>query len=148
MTTSPVQYLVTYDIDGSAVADQTMTGFVSSGTGSLTVASGDNNDATLTVNVIRTITASAGAGGTITPSGSVFINNHANQAFLIVPDPGFIVADVLVDSVSQGRINTFTFSGVTADHTISATFEGGWTAPTLTSDTGQLFRQHGKCLCL
>jgi hypothetical protein len=35
------------------------------------------------------------------------------------------VADVLVDNVSKGSITTYTFSNVTGNHTISATFTVG-----------------------
>jgi glucose/arabinose dehydrogenase len=69
-----------------------------------------------------TITASAGANGTITPSGSVVVNSGANQAFTITPNAGYQIADVTVDGVSQGAVASYTFTNVTAAHTISATF--------------------------
>jgi hypothetical protein len=68
------------------------------------------------------ITASAGTGGTITPSGSVSVNHGANQIFTITPNTGYSVATVTVDGVSQGAISSYAFSNVTANHTISATF--------------------------
>jgi LPXTG-site transpeptidase (sortase) family protein len=77
-----------------------------------------------------TITASAGAGGTITPSGAVPVAGGANQAFDITPNPTFILSDVLVDGVSVGRANSYTFNAVNANHTIAASFNGGWSAPT------------------
>jgi len=70
-----------------------------------------------------TITASAGANGSITPSGAVGVENGANQTFTITPDGGYRVLDVLVDSVSVGAVTSHTFTNVTADHSISATFE-------------------------
>jgi hypothetical protein len=69
-----------------------------------------------------TINASAGTGGSITPSGPVVVNSGADQAFTIAPGPCFHIADVLVDGVSQGAITTFTFSAVSAAHTIAASF--------------------------
>ncbi|WKZ28958.1 MAG: PQQ-dependent sugar dehydrogenase [Patescibacteria group bacterium] len=69
-----------------------------------------------------TVTASAGANGAITPSGSVVVNSGANQSFTITPNGGYQVADVLVDGVSQGAVTSYTFTNVTANHTISASF--------------------------
>jgi YD repeat-containing protein len=68
------------------------------------------------------ITASAGSGGTISPSGSVVVNYSANQSFSITPNTGYHVVSVTVDGNSQGAITSYTFSNVTANHTISATF--------------------------
>jgi len=67
------------------------------------------------------VSASADAGGAIFPSGSVAVVRGENQAFSIAPEPGFIIADVLADSVSQGPITSYTFNGVIAPHTISVT---------------------------
>jgi len=69
-----------------------------------------------------TITASAGAGGSISPSGSTSINHGASQAYSIAPNTGYSIASVTVDGVSKGAISSYTFSSVTANHTISATF--------------------------
>jgi hypothetical protein len=69
-----------------------------------------------------TITAGAGPGGSITPSGAVTIDCGADQSFTITPDPCYAIADVLVDGSSVGVVNGYTFTNVQADHTISATF--------------------------
>ena len=69
-----------------------------------------------------TIAASAGTGGTISPSGSVSVNHGSNQTFAITANTGYQIASVTVDSVSQGAISSYTFSNVTGNHTISATF--------------------------
>jgi len=69
-----------------------------------------------------TITATAGANGKITPSGQVQVNYGSNQAFLISADAGYAILDVVVDNVSVGAVNSYAFSNVTGDHTISATF--------------------------
>lgn len=78
----------------------------------------------------HTITASDGANGDIDPEGAVVVTHNDSETFSSDPDAGYILADVVVDGFSQGRLNTYTFSSVTADHTIHATFEGGWKAPT------------------
>ncbi len=69
-----------------------------------------------------TITASAGTGGSISPSGAITVNYGANQVFTITPSTGYHVAAVLVDSASVGAVTSYTFSNVTTDHTISASF--------------------------
>ncbi|MET3730829.1 T9SS type A sorting domain-containing protein [Moheibacter stercoris] len=69
------------------------------------------------------ITATAGTNGSISPSGDVEVNCGEDQTFNITADAGYIVSDVLVDGVSVGAVSTYTFTEVSADHTISATFE-------------------------
>jgi hypothetical protein len=69
-----------------------------------------------------TITASAGSGGTISPSGGVIVNQGSNQSFTITPDSGFSVSSVTVDGTNVGAVTTYTFSNVQANHTISAVF--------------------------
>ncbi|BBO91074.1 fibronectin type III domain-containing protein [Desulfosarcina ovata] len=68
------------------------------------------------------ITASAGDGGTISPSGTSTVSRDADQTFTITADSGYHIADVLVDGVSQGAVTTYTFTSVSAAHTISASF--------------------------
>jgi len=69
-----------------------------------------------------TINASAGANGSISPSGAVSANMGVNKPFTITPDPGYHVAQVLVDGVPVGAVGGYTFTNVIANHTISATF--------------------------
>ena len=80
-------------------------------------------EAIFAVNPTITITATAGANGSITPSGAVPVVSGTNQTFTMVPDNNYRVADVVVDGVSKGAVNSYTFTNVSAtDHTISATF--------------------------
>ena len=69
-----------------------------------------------------TINASAGGNGSISPAGAVSVNSGANQSFTITPDANYHVADVLVDGVSAGALTSYTFTNVTASHSISASF--------------------------
>jgi hypothetical protein len=69
-----------------------------------------------------TITATAGTGGSITPSGGVTLAAGANQTFTITTNPCYTLANVLVDGVAQGPITSYTFNDVQANHTISAQF--------------------------
>jgi len=69
-----------------------------------------------------TITASAGTGGSISPSGAVTVNYGVSQSFTIAPSAGYQVADVLVDGASVGAVTSYAFTNVIADHTIAASF--------------------------
>ena len=83
-----------------------------------------------------TITATAGTGGTISPPGTVTVNSGGGQTFNIVANSGYQIADVKVDNVSQGAISTYTFSNVTANHTIAASFTQVTATYTLTASAG------------
>ena len=69
-----------------------------------------------------TITASAGQGGSITPSGAVTVEKNGSQTFTITPSEGYEIAAVIVDGTSQGAVDTYTFENVTEAHTITASF--------------------------
>ena len=70
----------------------------------------------------HTIKATAGANGSISPSGWTSVREGWDQAFTITPDKGYAVARVLVDGKSVGAVTTYTFKNVTKDHTIEAVF--------------------------
>jgi len=72
--------------------------------------------------VTHTITATAITGGSISPSGSVTVNNGESQTFTITPNGNYSIGAVMVDGVNQGAISTYTFSNVIGEHNISATF--------------------------
>ncbi len=69
-----------------------------------------------------TVTATAGANGSVTPSGATTVAVGNDETYTIKPSAGFHVADVLVDGSSVGAVTTYTFNNVAEDHTISATF--------------------------
>ena len=69
-----------------------------------------------------TILATATEGGTIDPSGEVSVQKGDDQIFLITPDEGYFIKDVLVDSKSVGRVSEYTFQSVRSSHTIHAEF--------------------------
>ena len=71
---------------------------------------------------ILTITASAPSNGIIYPSGPVKVAYGGKRTFQVIPLPGHRVSDVLVDRVSVGAVNSYTFNNVVADHLIQATF--------------------------
>jgi hypothetical protein len=72
---------------------------------------------------VLTIVASAGHGGSISPSAKVAIGYGLSKMFAITPRGGYTIADVQVDGVSVGAVLTYTFSNLTEDHSIRATFK-------------------------
>ena len=70
----------------------------------------------------HTIKATAGANGSISPSGWTSVREGWDQTFTITPDKGYAVAKVLVDGKSVGTVTSYTFKNVTKDHTIEAVF--------------------------
>jgi uncharacterized protein YjdB len=76
----------------------------------------------VTFRSVYSITASASAGGRITPSGTIAVNYSTNQTFTLTPNSGYQVADVTVDGISIGKVSSFTFNNITANHTIGVTF--------------------------
>ncbi len=72
-----------------------------------------------------TITASATGNGTISPSGNVVVSTGANQSFTMDADSGYEVEDVVINGLSVGVLDSYTFTNVHGDHTISVTFSGG-----------------------
>jgi len=140
--TGTTSQTINYGSDGTAVTATPDTGyyFVSWSDGVLTAARTDTNiianksvTATFAINSY-TITSSAGAHGTITPTATV--NYGSNKTFTITPDEGYNIADVLVDTVSVGTDPTYTFTNVTANHTISTTFAIAFTCGTDTVSYG------------
>ena len=71
-----------------------------------------------------TITASAGAGGVIAPSGAVVVPRGSSKTFHIALTTGTSISSVLVDGVNVGADTVYTFTNVTANHTIAANFAG------------------------
>jgi uncharacterized repeat protein (TIGR02543 family) len=70
-----------------------------------------------------TILASAGEGGSISPSGSVSVAYGVSKTYSITADEGYEIEDILVDGVSVGAVDTYTFENVKTAHIIKAVFE-------------------------
>ncbi len=96
----------------------------------------DSDSCEYTLEVSAVITASAGTGGSINPSGDVSVTYGSDKTFTITPETGYEVSDVLVDGVSVGAVTSHTFDDVTENHTISATFSLVEYVITATAGTG------------
>ncbi len=71
---------------------------------------------------VYTVYANAAAGGAISSAGTIPVFEGDSETFIITADSGRTIEDVTVDGVSKGAISTYTFQGITSDHTISASF--------------------------
>lgn len=110
-------YAIDYvSIDGSAIGAPATYTFTN-------VAATHSIEAYFKVIPVYTITAYAGANGTISPSGSVTVSEGKSQTFTITPNAGYVVDYVVIDGVNSGAQSSYTFSAVTASHTIDAYFK-------------------------
>jgi flagellin-like protein len=119
ITADPNFHVLDVLVDGSSVGPQVSYTFTN------VIANGHTISATFAADLPSqyTIAASASAGGTIDPSGSVLVNSGQNQVFDIAAAAHYHIADVVVDSISVGTPSSYTFTGVTDDHTIAASFD-------------------------
>ena len=60
----------------------------------------------------HTITATAGTGGHIDPSGTITVQHGADQSFTITPENGYQIKDILVDGISEWAGRVFTAPGM------------------------------------
>jgi FtsP/CotA-like multicopper oxidase with cupredoxin domain len=94
-----------------------------------------------------TITASAGANGTITPSGTIAVGLHGSETFTFQPDPHYRISEVLVDNVADAAAlaaGSYTFTDVTVDHTIVVNFTRSEVTITSTAGPGGSIAPKGK----
>lgn len=88
------------------------------------------------ITTTHTITTSVGSNGSISPTGSVEVSDTNDQTFTVTPGTGYQVDTFVVDDASASLTdNQYTFSNVTSDHTISATFSA--ITSTITATVGE-----------
>ncbi|MCL2168049.1 MAG: C10 family peptidase [Lentimicrobiaceae bacterium] len=114
-----------YHIDKVLVDNVNNPGAVASGNYTFTnVTANHTISVTFAINTY-TITASSGGNGTISPNGTITVNSGANQTFTFTPNTGYHIDQVLIDNVNNpGAVasGSYTFTNVTANHSISVTF--------------------------
>ena len=96
-----------------------------------------------------TITATAGANGSITPSGAVGVAAGGSQTFTISPSSGYVIDTLKVDGLEVTATTSYTFSDVKANHTIEVTFKQesqtpDVTAPSITTQPGNATVKAGE----
>lgn len=68
------------------------------------------------------VIASAGAGGSISPSGVVSVNYGGSQSFTITPNAGYHVTEVYVNGTSVGAVSSYAVQNIQGASTVSVTF--------------------------
>ena len=68
------------------------------------------------------INATAGFGGSVFPSGLIAMSYGSSQAFTIKPYGGYAIANVSINGISIGAVNTCTVQNIQGATTVSVTF--------------------------
>ena len=94
----------------------------------------------LVANFNCTITASAGLGGSISPSGSVQVPAGTNQTFTVTANSGYSIFDVTTTNPNQdqGAVSTYTFTDIGGPASISATFVETYTITVTQTSNGTI----------
>lgn len=117
----------TADIDGSAIIYTPAAGFTGIEHFTYLLDDGcdglDSGQITIDVSAAyRSIEPMSGSGGRLETAETVTLLSGGEQVFAIVPDIGYEIQDVLVDGPSVGKVATYRFENVSANHTILAFF--------------------------
>jgi cytochrome c peroxidase len=83
-----------------------------------------------------TVTAAADANGSISPAGAAAVTPGSNQTYTITPNPGFMVAALVVDGTQLPGATTHTFTNLAASHYINAYFAPIPASSTITAAAG------------
>lgn len=87
---------------------------------------------------LLTLTATAGANGTITPLGTSQTGWGSSFTYQIIPDTFYTVSQLFIDDEEVNPATSYTFRDITRTHTIHAEFEYV-PHPWLSIDTGTLY---------
>ena len=111
-----------------SLAEETKSGWnqtsPTSGNYSVTLSTGENSTGKNFGNVqLFSLSTSSGEHGSIAPSGTIIIRNGKDTTFSFLPNTGYSVDSVFVDENYVGFSPSYTFTNVTANHTLSVTFK-------------------------
>lgn len=111
---------------GYSISDVTVDG-VSVGITSSYTFSNVTSDHSISASFVYTpvtysIYASAGTGGSISPSGYSYVSEYGSITYTITPNTGYYISKLIVDGSTVGAATSFSFENVTSNHTISAEF--------------------------
>lgn len=71
---------------------------------------------------VFTVVSSANNGGVLAPLGYAGVVGGSTYPLTIAPDPGYLIADIIVDGLSVATTSLYVFSQVSANHTIHVQF--------------------------
>src|ERR1041385_5514559 len=79
--------------------------------------------------VNHTISTDTSTNGTFNPTGPIAVAVGQSQTFAITADSGYKVGDVFIDGSSIGATISYTFTNVTSNHLIGASFVSDCVSP-------------------
>lgn len=145
-TATPATQTVDYGTNAEVVVTATADGYhidrIVCGDSTVTYGANTDTEVTFTVlNVIEdvtveaffaineyTITVADVENGSVVPNGTVTVQHGTDTTFVITPNDCYQITEVLID---DAPVTEYTFTNVTADHTLAATF-----APIMYTMTG------------
>ena len=108
---------------GSAVTYSGVVGAIESGVLSITVNTLSPFMVEAPATNTRTVTVSAGAGGSVSPSGTVNVADGSDKTFTFLPDEGYVIDSVtLNDTPVSITGNSYTLTSITQNHTVHVSF--------------------------
>jgi len=113
---NPGYHIVDVGVDGLAIGPVNTYAFTNVSSNHIITATFAPNSATFTLTPI------AGPNGTITPATPQTVTAGSDLTFTIAADPGYHIADVVVDGNSVGPVNLYAFTNITTHHTLTAAF--------------------------
>lgn len=75
------------------------------------------------VGTFYTITASAGSGGSVSPSGNTTALAGSSKTFTITPASGYKLSSLTIDGAAVTPTTSYSFSAIAGNHTLKAAFE-------------------------
>jgi hypothetical protein len=122
ITPSAGYHVATLLVNGSPVAPATTYTFTNV-TANSTIAATFAADTGGTVATFTITPSVTGGNGSISPSAVQVVNSGAGATFAITPSAGYHVATLLINGTSVTPATSYTFTNVTSNQTIAATFE-------------------------
>lgn len=83
-----------------------------------------------------TVSAGAGAGGSIDPSGDMTVEHGDSVGFVVSASEGYSISDVTINGESQGPVSEFTIHDISADQHVTASFSERSYSITASAGTG------------
>ena len=68
------------------------------------------------------IVLTPGKGGSVSPSGTVSVDEGESLKLTVIPDAGYAVAELRIDGQSVGAVTEYTLQNIDADHSVYAVF--------------------------
>lgn len=134
-----------YDCGFNSIVDYTSLLGMTTSAGVLTIS--DVEIVSTIPDYTYTLVSFADAGGSISPSGTVNVYRGASQSYILTPNTGYQLLDVLVDGASVGAVTTYTFGNITANHTIQAIFSRALTIAKAGTGSGTITSSPAGLTC-